>query len=191
MSPQFTRISPAGIPDSSSQSATKSLSSSSGDTSRAKVVSGRSLGAQKTVTSIAFLGQNHWYNPLQQNAVTVKLVSCVTGKKPYYSLEDYCLNAILVEIVSNQKLISYGNNANTRYLLGRSVMTQFLFHQQLHNIKYCSVSQQCRISSRLFFDMSQRIFTVVHPPTSKFKKPLTYYYHLPDKSEITRCSRQV
>lgn len=47
-------ISPAGIPDSSSQSATKSLSSSSGDTSRAKVVSGRSLGAQKTVTSIVY-----------------------------------------------------------------------------------------------------------------------------------------
>lgn len=52
-----TCISPAGIPDSSAQSATKSLSSSSGDTSRAKVVSGRSLGAQKTVTSIAFLGR--------------------------------------------------------------------------------------------------------------------------------------
>lgn len=53
----FTCISPAGIPDSSAQSATKSLSSSSGDTSRAKVVSGRSLGAQKTVTSIVFQGR--------------------------------------------------------------------------------------------------------------------------------------
>lgn len=75
-----TWISSAGIPDSGTQSPTKSLSFRSGDTSRTKVVSGRSLGAQKTVTSIVFYGENHWTNPLPHN--TNKLVPCPTeGKK--------------------------------------------------------------------------------------------------------------
>lgn len=75
-----TWISSAGIPDSGTQSPTKSLSFRSGDTSSTKVVSGRSLGAQKTVTSIVFYGENHWTNPLPHNAN--KLVPCPTeGKK--------------------------------------------------------------------------------------------------------------
>lgn len=73
----FTWISSAGMPDSGTQSPTKSPSFRSGDTSSTKVDSGRSLGAQKTVTSIVSCGENHRTNPLPHNAN--KLVACPAG----------------------------------------------------------------------------------------------------------------
>lgn len=128
-------ISPAGIPDSSSQSATKSLSSSSGDTSRANVVSGRSLGAQKTVTSIVlwergggWQKQDQWTNPvlLQQNAVSV--VPCVTQENTittriFRKIETCMSVQITSKIESNVK-------SKVRHCLdsvGERLMWQFLF----------------------------------------------------------------
>lgn len=85
------------------------------------MVSGRSLGAQKTVTSIAFLGQDHWTNPLQQNAVSV--VPCFTEENPDYYLGSPSLKTCFsTKSVKGETNISPEDPKTALHLLGKSLI---------------------------------------------------------------------